>query len=233
MLEGWHDFFVLLGTAAAALVALLFVAVSVGVGFLSFESAAGTRMYMSPVVVHFTGVLFACAAGLVPGLGAVSCAWIFGTGATAGIVYSVIIAMPVLRNPATDLDDKICHGIVPPISYALGLVAAVMFYARLSHRARRPRHHFRHPARGQYPQCLGPRPIHGAQADRGTAAHESYLTAHSSVTLIFVPPLTLLSVFTSPSALAQTLHGLASRVSSPFEIGVRPKPMAIASPSGQ
>jgi hypothetical protein len=128
MLEAWHDFFILLGTAAAALVALLFVAVSVGVGFLSFESAAGTRTYMSPVVVHFTGVLFACAAGLVPGLGAASCAWIFGAGAAAGVIYSVIIAVPILRNPATDLDDKICHGIVPPISYALGLIAAVLFY---------------------------------------------------------------------------------------------------------
>lgn len=128
MLEGWHDFFVLLGTAAAALVALLFVAVSVGVGFLSFRSAAGTRMYMSPVVVHFTGVLFACAAGLVPGLGAVSCAWLFGAGAASGIIYSVIIAVPILRNPATDLDDKICHGVVPPISYVLGLIAAVLFY---------------------------------------------------------------------------------------------------------
>jgi len=46
--------------------------------------------------------------------------------------------------------------------------------------------------------------------------------------LILVPAFTLASIFTSPSAFAQILQGLASRVSSPFEIGVRPKPMAMA-----
>jgi len=55
----------------------------------------------------------------------------------------------------------------------------------------------------------------------------------STRTLIFAPALTLASVFTSPSAFAQILQGLASLVSSPCEIGVRPKPMAMAWPSGQ
>ena len=39
-LEHWHEFYVLLGTAAATLVALQFVAASVGAGYLSFEKAA-------------------------------------------------------------------------------------------------------------------------------------------------------------------------------------------------
>src|SRR5207237_8380337 len=53
------------------------------------------------------------------------------------------------------------------------------------------------------------------------------------ITLTVVPARTGASVFTSPSAFAKTLHGLASRVSSPRLMGVRPKPMAIAGPSGQ
>src|SRR5262249_56038534 len=53
------------------------------------------------------------------------------------------------------------------------------------------------------------------------------------VTLTFVPALTFASAFTLPTALAKMLHGLASRVSSPRLIGVRPKPSAIAWPSGQ
>src|SRR5262249_61797761 len=51
--------------------------------------------------------------------------------------------------------------------------------------------------------------------------------------LTFVPALTFASVFTLPTAFAKMLHGLASRVSSPRLIGVRPKPSAIAWPSGQ
>ncbi|MFL5065808.1 MAG: hypothetical protein ACJ8ED_14275 [Xanthobacteraceae bacterium] len=34
-LEHWREFYLLVGTAAAALVALLFVAASIGAGFLS------------------------------------------------------------------------------------------------------------------------------------------------------------------------------------------------------
>src|ERR1043166_4875257 len=47
----------------------------------------------------------------------------------------------------------------------------------------------------------------------------------AAATFTFVPARTAASLFTSP--------GLARRVSSPRLIGVRPKPMAIAGPSGQ
>ncbi len=53
-LKEWHDFYVLLGTAGATLLALLFVAVSLGAGYLTEEHQSATRMFMSPVVVHFT-----------------------------------------------------------------------------------------------------------------------------------------------------------------------------------
>ena len=55
-LKEWHDFYVLVGTAGATLLALLFVAVSLGVGFLTEERQSGTRTFMSPVVVHFTSL---------------------------------------------------------------------------------------------------------------------------------------------------------------------------------
>ncbi len=58
-------------------------------------------------------------------------------------------------------------------------------------------------------------------------------TQPAAVTLTNVPAFTFASAFTSPSALANTLHGLASRVSSPWLIGVRPKPSAMQWPSGQ
>jgi len=41
-------------TVAAALIALLFVAASIGVGVMSPERASATRIYMSPVIFHFT-----------------------------------------------------------------------------------------------------------------------------------------------------------------------------------
>ena len=65
-LKEWHDFYVLLGTAGATLLALLFVAVSLGAGYLTEERQSGTRTFMSPVVVHFTSVFFLSAVALIP-----------------------------------------------------------------------------------------------------------------------------------------------------------------------
>jgi hypothetical protein len=62
----WHDFYMLLGTASAALVALLFVAVSIGANFLTPERSVATRTFMSPVVFHFSMLLLISLVMLVP-----------------------------------------------------------------------------------------------------------------------------------------------------------------------
>src|SRR5476651_782688 len=66
-LHEWHEFFFMVGTSGATLMALLFVAVSLGTGFLTAERAAGTRTFFSPVVLHFAGGFFVSAVGLGPG----------------------------------------------------------------------------------------------------------------------------------------------------------------------
>jgi len=65
-LKEWHDFYLLVGTAGATLLALLFVALSLGVGYLTEERQAATRTFMSPVVIHFTSVFFLSAIALLP-----------------------------------------------------------------------------------------------------------------------------------------------------------------------
>jgi hypothetical protein len=136
-LQHWHEFFLLVGTAAATLVALQFVAASIGAGFLSFERAAGTRTYMTPVIVHFTSVLFACAVGLVPWHTATPLALTLGVASAIGVVYSGILSVRVLKDPGekVEIDDKICHGAAPPLGYAMALVSAVMFYRDSTHAA--------------------------------------------------------------------------------------------------
>ena len=53
-LKEWHDFYVLVGTAGATLLGLLFIAVSLGAGYLTEERQSATRTFISPVGVHFT-----------------------------------------------------------------------------------------------------------------------------------------------------------------------------------
>src|SRR6187455_2202026 len=71
VLHEWHEFYLLVGTAAATVLALLFVAVSLGAGYLTSQHQAPTRTFMSPVVIHFTSVFFVAAVCLIPSHGPV------------------------------------------------------------------------------------------------------------------------------------------------------------------
>jgi hypothetical protein len=126
-LERWHDVYVLVGTAAATLVALLFVAISLGAGFLSAERAAPIRAYFSPVVVHFAAILTASALALAPEHtgGVVS----FATASIAiiGLAVSLFSTVQLLRNHWTNyLEDYLCYGALPAICYGALLVASWM-----------------------------------------------------------------------------------------------------------
>jgi hypothetical protein len=130
MLDGWHEFYALLGTAASALVALLFVAISVGIGFLSAERQAPTRTFTSPVLAHYTFLLFVSLVVLAPiGNDAVLAA-VLGFSAVAAIFYSSFICVRVLRSQSRDLDDRFAYGASPPVAYAAVFAAACFIYAR-------------------------------------------------------------------------------------------------------
>ena len=92
-LKEWHDFYVLIGTAGATLLALLFVAVSIGAGYLTEEHQAATRTFMSPVVVHFTSVFFLSAVALFPWHQAKIFAALIGATALFGAIISTYITI--------------------------------------------------------------------------------------------------------------------------------------------
>jgi len=130
MLEGWHEFYVLLGTAAAALVALLFVAASIGVGYISLARGSPTHTYTSPVVFHYTYVLFLSLVSLIPVNTDWSLAAIIGVSAAIALGYSCFIFARVLRGSAVDLDDRLSYGASPLAAYAAALAAAVFIFRR-------------------------------------------------------------------------------------------------------
>ena len=55
---GWQNFYILVGTAAATLIGLMFVAVTFGAGLLTSESTQSTRAFIDPPFTHFVTVLF-------------------------------------------------------------------------------------------------------------------------------------------------------------------------------
>ncbi len=130
MLAQWHEFYGLLGAAAAALVALLFVAASISAGILSAARGSPTHTYTSPIVFHYTYVLFVSLAALMPINTDWSLAGIIGVSATIALIYSGYIFVRVMRCSATDLDDRLSYGASPLAAYAAVLAAAIFIVQR-------------------------------------------------------------------------------------------------------
>ena len=129
-LEHWHDFYLLVGTAGATLVALLFVAVSLGAGFLNDKRAAATRAFYSPVVVHFSAVFFLAAIALVPSQRPIFLAAAIGACATVGLGVSLFVTIQLLRHDWTNYkEDHLAYALLPTIAYVALLAAAVMIWA--------------------------------------------------------------------------------------------------------
>jgi hypothetical protein len=127
MLAEWHEFYALLGTGAAALIALLFVAVSISTSVLTPdpESRRNTSTYLSPVVFHYANLLFLSLIALIPTQTSESFALVIGVAGAGSVIYSIVIALRVHRNSISDLADRLCYGAIPALCYAMGPVAAL------------------------------------------------------------------------------------------------------------
>jgi hypothetical protein len=128
----WHEFYVLLGTASAALVALLFVAASIGAGLIDPARSTATRTYMSPIIFHYTCVLFLSLMALIPDMTARPLAIIVALVALAGFGFSVAVLIGVMRSGASDLADRFGYGASPLAAYAAALVAAGFLWTHAS-----------------------------------------------------------------------------------------------------
>jgi hypothetical protein len=130
MLDSWHEFYALLGTASATLIALLFVAVSISTSVLTPEpeSRRNTATFMSPVVFHYANVLFLSLVALIPTQTWESFGLVIGVAAIGSVIYSIVIAVRLHHNPIADLADRLCYGAVPALCYATGLIVAPLLF---------------------------------------------------------------------------------------------------------
>jgi hypothetical protein len=126
----WHDFYTLLGTSSAALVALLFVAVSIGASFLTPERSIATSTFMSPVVFHFATILLLSLVALVPAHTRASLAVGIAVVAIAGLSYTTVVLVGLGRTSVSDIADRLGYGICPLAAYVAILASAGLAVAR-------------------------------------------------------------------------------------------------------
>jgi hypothetical protein len=122
------------GTAAATLIGLVFVAVTVGTGFSKSSIVHGTRGFLTPTLIRFSGVLFLSLAVLAPWPSAKPIGIILSLGGLAGLAYqiSVIFARHKAGLFLPDWHDWLPHVGVPALGSASLLAGAVGLLAERS-----------------------------------------------------------------------------------------------------
>jgi hypothetical protein len=126
LIEDWHDFDLLVGTAAATLVGLMFVAASIGASIYTEKNRAGMQAFISPTVVHFTSVLVLALLVLVPTHEWLTLAGLLALVGVAGGVYSANLWMQLFVRRRFDVDivDRLFYAALPSLGYLLLLLAA-------------------------------------------------------------------------------------------------------------
>jgi hypothetical protein len=128
MPHSWDNFFILAGGAAATLMGLLFVAVTVGgTGFSAARIIDGARGFLTPALIHFGTVLLQALAVLVPWRSLWPIGIIFGVGGLMGLAYE--IAVVVRRHKAglvlPDWRDWLPYVGLPTVGCASLVVGAI------------------------------------------------------------------------------------------------------------
>ena len=130
MFHGWDNYFFMLGSAAASLIGLLFVVVTLTQGFERSQALRASGIYMTPLAVHFAVVLSVSAIALAPGLDAGKSALVLAIGALVGLGNAIrtCLGIPALGKSTGNpphWSDVWFYGVAPAVIYvALGVIAA-------------------------------------------------------------------------------------------------------------
>ena len=128
MFEGWENFFLMAGGAAAVLIGLIFVVISLMGDRPRSSVLAGTKLYMGPIVLAVSFVLALSAAALTPGITRCPFAAITGAIALWGLVRGLMSAVGIHRLREVHWTDFWFYGVYQSAVYvALGVVAIAIW----------------------------------------------------------------------------------------------------------
>jgi hypothetical protein len=118
----WHEFYVLLGTASATMIGLLFVAATVGSGVFSTGQPAALRVFLSASVVNFSNILASSLLVLAPMKSWIVLGALIAGCGMFGLVHSGLAWRDSLRgglSASIDLEDRVWYVALPILGYLL------------------------------------------------------------------------------------------------------------------
>jgi hypothetical protein len=126
-LKAWTDFYVIVGSSAAALTGLMFVVITLVAGLRARTSRDGIAAFSTPTVVYFCAALLIGAAVTAPWPRLACVSGLLAAGALAGLAYSIriITRARAVEDYEPDLEDRISYMILPVVAYCAMLAAAI------------------------------------------------------------------------------------------------------------
>jgi hypothetical protein len=133
--EAWHDFYLLIGTAAATFMGLTFVAVTLAPKVIAARTFTAVRAFVTPIVAYFATVLVVSLVALLP-LAPDSAPH------KEAILLAVIGLVGAIYVPSTGVqkqwremelgaDDLLWYAAWPFVGYLLALAAAFTLWRSL------------------------------------------------------------------------------------------------------
>jgi hypothetical protein len=130
LLEGWDNFYVILGSAAAGLMGLTFVVIAL-LSDAPNRHPSGMRGYITPTVVHFGAVLALAAFVSMPRQNVLSLSLGFGAVGIGGLIYTGVIVANMRQFAIQYVpvrEDWIWHAIWPTVVYGAMFAMALLVW---------------------------------------------------------------------------------------------------------
>src|ERR1700759_4486073 len=113
MFAGWENFYLMIGSAAAGRIGLLFVVATLTGGLGADKAEMGARVYLTPTVSHFAVILAIAAVTAAPHVTSWGAGGLLAAAALWGFGYSINVAVMLYgrKGPtAPHWTDFWCYG---------------------------------------------------------------------------------------------------------------------------
>lgn len=134
LLKGWDNFYVIAGSSAGGLTGLTFVVIALAADARRIR-ASGLRVFVTPIILHFSVVLALSAFLSMPHPRVLLLSLGLGVAAIVGLAYCALIVKNMPKQDSDDyspvLEDWIWTAILPVVAYTLLLVAAFETWAHI------------------------------------------------------------------------------------------------------
>jgi len=127
MFRGWEAFYALIGSAAGALIGIMFLVATLTAGRDPAQVLRGSRVYITPIVFHFAVVLVVSIVAEIPNLSIVAADVVLALTAAAGFLYAAVTTVRIYSpgwREGPDFWDRCFYGFFPLLAY-LTLVGTV------------------------------------------------------------------------------------------------------------